>query len=373
MISVEKPGTPYELVHHGIKGMHWGVRKKEETSGQQSARPEKKLSDRKLKKIETHETNARIAQTRIDQINADRNVRDRKKRIKQLEKFRDQNQKDANAIREGHLTSHQKKVLIGAGVVVGLLAIYGTYKLIDSGSLHQIVNKKQLAESTHLLKKNMTADEIMHTVVKPINPNYGEVGTKMNCRRCTFAYELRRRGYDVKATKSASGTGQTVAGLLNAIEPGSDVGTSPIGILTQLAKERKSGGDLTALVNQGGGLGRSVVDFGPRTVRTLAGNEVKVPLSTVEKTEVLFKHLAQYPDRSRGELGVKWAMGGAHSMAWEVIDGVPHVFDTQTGTSYNAKEFLDKLGPSVSEAGTTRLDNVGLNGKFLGKWIRNVK
>lgn len=26
MISLEKPGTPAELVHHGIKGMKWGVR-----------------------------------------------------------------------------------------------------------------------------------------------------------------------------------------------------------------------------------------------------------------------------------------------------------------------------------------------------------
>lgn len=31
-VSVEKPGTPAELVHHGIKGMKWGVRK-DRTSG----------------------------------------------------------------------------------------------------------------------------------------------------------------------------------------------------------------------------------------------------------------------------------------------------------------------------------------------------
>lgn len=27
MISTEKPGTPAELAHHGVKGMKWGVRK----------------------------------------------------------------------------------------------------------------------------------------------------------------------------------------------------------------------------------------------------------------------------------------------------------------------------------------------------------
>ena len=33
MISVEKPGTPSELVHHGIKGMHWGVRRESASGG----------------------------------------------------------------------------------------------------------------------------------------------------------------------------------------------------------------------------------------------------------------------------------------------------------------------------------------------------
>ena len=32
MISVEKPGTPEELVHFGVKGMRWGVRKEREAS-----------------------------------------------------------------------------------------------------------------------------------------------------------------------------------------------------------------------------------------------------------------------------------------------------------------------------------------------------
>lgn len=25
-VALEKPGTPDELVHHGVKGMHWGIR-----------------------------------------------------------------------------------------------------------------------------------------------------------------------------------------------------------------------------------------------------------------------------------------------------------------------------------------------------------
>lgn len=40
MLSVEKPGTPAELVHHGVKGMKWGVRNKSASSGGSSSRSE---------------------------------------------------------------------------------------------------------------------------------------------------------------------------------------------------------------------------------------------------------------------------------------------------------------------------------------------
>jgi hypothetical protein len=32
IVPIEKPGTPQELVHFGVKGMRWGVRKSEESS-----------------------------------------------------------------------------------------------------------------------------------------------------------------------------------------------------------------------------------------------------------------------------------------------------------------------------------------------------
>lgn len=42
--------------------------------------------------------------------------------------------------------------------------------------------------------------------VKKINPKFGkERGTTMNCTMCSAAYEMRRRGYDVKAALSERG------------------------------------------------------------------------------------------------------------------------------------------------------------------------
>src|SRR4051812_13230863 len=104
--------------------MHWGVHKREEST---SAHPRlKQISARKEKKAKQHEVNARHMQAAIDKIHANTSrwtytQRHRAALVKDLEKKRNRELNDAKAIREGHLTSKQKKVLIGAGVTAGLL------------------------------------------------------------------------------------------------------------------------------------------------------------------------------------------------------------------------------------------------------------
>jgi hypothetical protein len=48
---IEKPGTPEELVHHGIKGMHWGVRKESGTSSPSSASDKSAARRATVKKV----------------------------------------------------------------------------------------------------------------------------------------------------------------------------------------------------------------------------------------------------------------------------------------------------------------------------------
>lgn len=370
MVSLEKPGTPKELVHFGVKGMRWGVRREEGTSGKRSG--PKPISARKERRAKEHEAKAANAQTKIDQIKATPRSRvpfvqrSRDAKVYELEQHRDHQLKAAKDIREGHLTDTQKKVLIGAGVVAVALATYGAYKMTDSGQTRALLSRGSPFKKNDLLSRKMSTDSIMKEVVKPINPGYGkgEFGTRMNCRRCTFAYEMRRRGLDVKATKTHAGTGQYQTSLLRAIDPKSDAPLTKFGIVRRLTIEqinKKTGpGTITNLLNEGeGGPAKSI------------GKGVLKVLEPHESSQWIFDQLAKNPEGSRGELGMSWKMGGAHSMAWEIINGAPRIFDTQSGHSYDVSSFAD-VAKNISSANQVRLDNVPLNSAFLRRWVANA-
>lgn len=55
IVSIEKPGTPAELVHYGVKGMKWGVRRKREQSqsGKTVQLTKKQERERTAKRIAT--------------------------------------------------------------------------------------------------------------------------------------------------------------------------------------------------------------------------------------------------------------------------------------------------------------------------------
>lgn len=76
----------------------------------------------------------------------------------------------------------------------------------------------------------------MRDVIRGVNPKYGQPGSKMNCRRCTFTYEMRRRGYDVEATRSTKGIGQTGLGLAYGVTPGKKGPTGTFPALNELMK-----------------------------------------------------------------------------------------------------------------------------------------
>jgi hypothetical protein len=375
LVSVEKPGSPKEVLEHvGVKGMRWGVRKERETSDRQPASRKERRIARRERRAEKHEATANRAQTEIDKIKATPSKwgfvqRGRNETVRELEKHRDTHLKAAKDLRADRMTDFQKKAIIGASITAAVLVAYGSYKMADSGTAHQLLNRNVPLKPNELLSRKMSPDSIMKEVVKPINPGYGsEMGTSMNCRRATFAYEMRRRGMDVRATKSVSGTGQTVAGMLNATDPKADFKTGKISMLGNLTKEgiaESKGaprGPLTAAAKMAGGMGKEPI-----------GKWAGFEKGSLERSKTIFEAIGEHPEGARGELGMRWYSGGAHSMAWEKINGKVHIFDAQSGKRYNVDSFASDVTSNIGEVGMTRLDNLELNQNYLRRWVTNVK
>lgn len=366
------------LEHFGVKGMKWGVRNTDVSSGKQSKR------DERAKKFELR---SEAMQTKIRDLDAlssgTRGQRAAKGYLTrgQISRQRDDLEKksekalaNAELKRQGKLSSGQRKLAIGAAAAAVTIAAVSSYNMTQSGEFNRIAAQGKMfvtgsdspwKTNKNLADPNMDVDSIMSDVVSHINPNYGSPGTKVNCRRATFAYEMRRRGYDVAATKTTNGRGQDVSGFFNATNPDADmVRPGRGGLVTRMVKEgiAKEQGKPTPfldVVEQVGGVGRNKIESSPGR-----GMEAGI-----------FESLAKEPNGARGELGVTWkGGGGGHSVAWEIIGGKPVIFDTQSGRKMaDVDEMIGVYGHhSVDTAGYTRLDNLPMNDNFLMRWVKDA-
>lgn len=376
-VPLEKPGTPQDLVHFGVKGMRWGIRNEKESSGGKSDSPGR-ITAWRLQNAKKHEDLAAKDQAMIDDIKAhpSKNIYIQARRdhqVKNLKNSRNQNLKDAKDLRAGHLTDFQKKALIGAGVTAAVLVTYGAVKYTDSGQLHALLNRNTPFKRNDRLARKMTSDQLMKEVVSGINPDYmsldnprGMMGSMMNCRRCTFSYEMRRRGYDVKATHSILASGQTIAGVLNAIDPRSHLQTGSLGMLFDSAKPREGAPLRKAFKTTQLGKNK-IYKIDETSMGKLYGQ-----MGGHGRSANIFRILSNNEEGARGELCVRWNTLGAHSMAWEVIGGKAHIFDTQTHQHYRNPHEFASVAENIAEVASTRLDNVDLNEGFLARWVQNA-
>lgn len=354
------------LDHAGVKGMKWGVRNEDKPSKQEKR-------DAKAKK---YSDKAADYQQRIDSIKSNPKstglgrARDNKK-VRDLKEKRDQSLHDADLKSQGKLSDRQRKVAIGAGAAATLVVAYGAYTMAQSGQMHSmsvkgkafLMGQKDMPfkKSEFLTNPDWDEEGILSNVVQHVNPDYGSFGSKQNCRRCTFAYEMRRRGYDVAATKTTNAKGQDVSGLINATNPnGMHVRSGMFGIIASTIQETVQAGK--------GKITETPLKDAIESGNIMGKNKIENPSS-------IFDVLSREPHGSRGELGVKWGIGGGHSMAYEIVKGRPVIFDNQTGQMYKDADSLQKaFAPAggVLDAAYTRLDNLPLNDAFLTRWLKDA-
>ncbi len=364
------------LEHFGVKGMQWGVRKSNTSIKSFFDTQKKSLSNRQARindtKAATLLARAAKSNVRISELNSEikalppglKSVYMRatlKSERDVTEKQRSSDIKQAEKTRNSRLTPTQKKVLIGAAVVGGVLAAGYLSTRVDNETISAAIRRaRSQAEYGSIFKinkdlaaPNLSASQILSNVSKSVNPNYSSEGGKMNCRRATFTHELRRRGFDVQATTSVMGRAQNETGLINALVKGDK---NPIQVSS-----------LSAMLNEEGSSRARPMASDTRTYKAFT--------ERVDSISKLRDSLSKQPNRARGEV-VFEEYGFAHSMAYEVVNGVPHIFDSQKGVSYpTTTKGLGKLAakwgnPSAMEI--TRLDDVDLDLVWLSRWAENA-
>ena len=89
----------------------------------------------------------------------------------------------------------------------------------------------------------------------------------------------------------------------------------------------------------------------------------------------MYDALSKMPNSARGELSVTWkGHNGGHSLAWEVINNKPVIFDFQTHKAYETPDKFSEIAnmfDGLSTATSCRLDDKDLNLDLLRRWVKH--
>lgn len=193
------------------------------------------------------------------------------------------------------------------------------------------INKAPVDQDTglHVKTKDISRDADM----KRVNPgfNNGDWATKYNCACCTYAYEMRRRGYDVAAN------GNYDAGFarnyLKYFKGSQEIPIVSHSVIKNGSPEMKQWNRYKELAAKG-----KNYETAKKTIRALKSQ-----------------------GNARGNLLVNWGAGDGHSLVYEVDNGKLTIRDCQLGKKVNPYETLSKC----TMTRYVRLDNLDFDPKRI--------
>ena len=164
--------TENELIHYGVKGMRWGVRRYRNKDGTLTPAGKKRYSSR--------ETNSKSIRSK----------------------------KASDVIASGYASDALAMEAVTITAMMGLMFATAklsavAFKKSKMSELEKMKNASAFKSKKELpkLKKREKPEESM----KRTNPDFPSTGSTMNCTFCTTAMALREKGYDVIAKKTKSG------------------------------------------------------------------------------------------------------------------------------------------------------------------------
>ena len=175
-----------------------------------------------------------------------------------------------------------------------------------------------------------------------------------NCAYCTTAYELRRRGYDVKAAES-------IVGVDLFSHPDLMFKGAKANLLVDVTDYKKDKEGNYILDKNGNKELSFSAQLMPKGISKQQFNEIE-------------KELVKQGEGARGNIFGMFA-GSAfagHSMAYEIVNGKLCIIDAQVGTVHDGSSILKSPYQDLKdfrEVYYTRTDNLAINEKLIDNFV----